>query len=259
MSHLNPLARLLLAALPILAAPGTVAAGATGAEQECVILLHGLARTDQSMQVLASALSEAGYAVANVSYPSRQHEIRPLADIALPAGLEECQSQGYNRYSLVTHSLGGILARQYFSENEAEGLQSVVMLGPPNQGSQVVDNLGSVPGFEWLNGPAGQQLGTGEAGLPASLGAVDFNTGIIAGTRTVNPVLSQFLPNPDDGKVSSENTRVDGMCAFVELPVSHALMMRNSEVITEVLNFLATGSFESESAENDLCERAEPQ
>lgn len=83
-------------------------------------------------------------------------------------------------------------------------------MAPPNQGSQVVDSLRDVPGFKLINGKAGLQLGTDDKSIPAQLGPVKFELGVIAGSRTVNVLLSQFLPNPDDGKVSVQSTRVAG-------------------------------------------------
>ena len=98
--------------------------------------------------------------------------------------------------------MGGILVRQYLLLNTIENLGHVVMLGPPNKGSQVVDKLYKVPGFKLINGPAGMQLGTGELSVPNILGPANFKVGIIAGTRSINLILSSMLPNPDDGKVS---------------------------------------------------------
>jgi len=77
------------------------------------------------------------------------------------------------------------------------------MLAPPNNGSEVVDKFRDLPGYKWLNGPAGRQLGTGRDSLPRSLGAAEFDLGIIAGTRSINLLLSQVLPNPDDGSYRS--------------------------------------------------------
>lgn len=118
------------------------------------------------------------------------------------------------------------------------------MLGPPNQGSQVVDTFKSVPGFSWINGPAGQQLGTNENSITKALGPADFEVGIIAGSRTINLILSLALPNPDDGKVSVENTKLEGMKDHITLPVSHPFLMKNSEVIDQVLKFLEVGEFD---------------
>ena len=118
------------------------------------------------------------------------------------------------------------------------------MLAPPNQGSEVVDDFGAMPGFGLVNGPAGFQLGTGDDSLPRSLGPVNFEVGIIAGSATFNPILSQSLPNPDDGKVSVESTRVKGMKDFIVVPHSHTFIMRAEVVVEQTIHFLREGSFD---------------
>jgi len=220
---------------------------------ECVILLHGLVRTSDSMADLEYALEDDGYFVSNIDYPSRDMRVRALAEGAIPKGLKECREAGASPVNFVTHSLGGILVRQYYSQHSPEQVHRVVMLVPPNQGSAVVDNLKNVPGFDLLNGPAGRQLGTGENSVPDDLGPVNFETGIIAGTESINLILSTFLKEPNDGKVSVEAAKVEGMCAFVTLPAMHPFMMQNENVIQEVRNFLKTGSFGSEHAQNLDC------
>ena len=211
--------------------------------KECVILLHGLARTSNSMATLADSLEQHGFHVANTSYPSREKPIEELAALAVPRGLEACRAASATPVNFVTHSLGGILVRQYFKQNPLEDVHRVVMLGPPNHGSEAVDALRDIPGFELLNGPAGMQLGTDAEAIPAGLGPVEFQLGVIAGTRTINLLLSTLLPKPNDGKVSVESAKVDGMKDFIALPVSHPLMMRNDNVIAQVIHFLDTGHF----------------
>lgn len=223
-----------------------------GEAKECVVLLHGLARTAGSMEPLAEALGEAGYYVANIDYPSRHKPVAELAGIAVTAGMRRCRENEAVPVNFVTHSLGGILVRYYFERHEPARVDRVVMLAPPNQGSEVVDKLKDMPGFELWNGPAGMQLGTGTEDIPAHLGPVNFETGVIAGTQSINLILSTFLPNPDDGKVSAERTRVEGMCAFITLPVTHTFMMGDDEVFEQVLHFLREGRFDGKSAEN-LC------
>ncbi len=214
---------------------------------ECVILLHGLARTADSMEKLETTLSGEGYSVVNVDYPSRKHSIEALANIAIEQGLEACEKQNTSKINFVTHSLGGILVRVYFNKARDVNLGRVVMLGPPNQGSQVVDNLKDVPGFELLNGPAGMQLGTNATDIPKTLGPVNFELGVIAGTQSINLILSTFLPNPDDGKVSVDATKVEGMDDFVALPTTHPFMMKNSSVIKQTVHFLKHGVFKEEN------------
>ena len=243
MSDMQP--RLLLVLAALLAgldlAEGREAAGANG---ECVVLLHGLARTSASMGKMQAALVEAGYDVANVDYPSRDYAIQKLAPIAVEAGLAECRADAQpGRIHFITHSLGGILVREYMSRNEVPELGRVVMLAPPNQGSQAADAMQDLPGFDWLSGPAGYQLGKGPGSVPLLLGPPDFEFAVIAGNRTIDPVTSAVLDDPDDGKVSVEDTKLDGMSDFRVVAVSHAYIMQNDEVIEYVQEFLAHGSF----------------
>jgi pimeloyl-ACP methyl ester carboxylesterase len=212
--------------------------------QQCVILLHGLARTHLSMMAMEKALQRNGYQVVNVNYPSRALPIDQLARIAIEHGLKGCEQQNHSRVHFVTHSLGGILVRNYLQLHEIPGLHRVVMMGPPNQGSEVVDRLKDFPGYRLFNGPAGQQLGTANDDLPRQLGPVDFELGVIAGKRSVNLVLSSMMPSPNDGKVSVSSTQIEGMTDFITLPVTHTFMMLNPNVIRQTLYFLKHGHFD---------------
>lgn len=193
------------------------------------------------MRGLASALERAGFRVANVGYPSRMHPIEALASIALERGLAACANAG--RIHVVAHSLGGILVRVYLARHRLDRLHRVVMLGAPNQGSEVVDRLRNVPGFRLINGPAGTELGTGADSIPQRLGPVDFELGIIAGSRPVNPLLSLFFGEANDGKVSVERTKVKGMSDFMVVPHSHSFLMHSKEVIAQTVQFIQTGRF----------------
>jgi len=208
---------------------------------ECVILLHGLARSSGSMKKIAKTLDNAGYRVVNFSYPSTKYPIEKLAKTTITKALASCPKG--SKINFVTHSMGGIIVRQYLRALKIKNLGRVVMLGPPNKGSQVVDYLHKVPGYQLINGPAGLQLGTAKQSVPNSLGAVDFEAGIISGTRSFNPVLSLMLPSPDDGKVSVENTKLAGMRDHIQLPATHTFMMNNDAVIFQILYFLRKGMF----------------
>lgn len=211
--------------------------------KECVVLLHGLVRSATSMETLESRLTDEGYDVSNIDYPSRNHDVETLAEMAVGNGIDDCTKNSASKINFVTHSLGGILVRVYLKSNQRNDIGRVVMLGPPNRGSEVVDKLKDIPGFELLNGPAGMQLGTLPSDVPKSLGPVDFELGVIAGTQSINLILSTFLPNLDDGKVSVESTKVDGMSDFVALPTTHPFMMKNEAVIEQVVYFLKHGVF----------------
>ncbi len=212
------------------------------APSDSVILLHGLVRSDRSMQKLETVLTREGYAVQNVHYESTRTNISTLADQAIKPALAACVGQG--KIHFVTHSLGGILVRQYLSQHLIPQLGRVVMLGPPNKGTEVVDKLADFPGFRFVNGEAGLELGTGESSVPNRLGRVNFDLGVIAGTRSVNLILSRMIPGVDDGKVSVENTKVEGMRDHLAMAVTHPFMMRNGKVIQQVVHYLESGQFE---------------
>jgi len=212
------------------------------APPDCVILLHGLMRTPGSLGEMEDSLAAAGYLVVNDGYPSRDAQIDVLAVEAIPAAVEKCHDQDAGRINFVTHSLGGILLRYYLSTDEIEQFGRVVMLGPPNQGSELVDKLSGVPGFTLLYGPAVLQLGTDNASVPLQLGAADYEVGIIVG-RNAGP-LSGLLPGEDDGTVTVESARLDGMTDFLVLDAGHTFVMNNNEAVRQTLFFLDSGRFD---------------
>lgn len=211
---------------------------------EAVILLHGLARSGSSMRRLERRLQAEGYVVLNVDYPSRSAPVEELSGETVGPALASPELAEVTRIHFVTHSLGGILVRHYFADRQEPRLGRVVMLGPPNQGSEVVDRIGDWLLFEWINGPAGSQLGTEDGSLPNRLGPVEFELGIVAGNWSINWINSLMIEGRDDGKVSVERTQVEGMNDHLVLPVTHPFLMKNREVIRQTLWFLRHGRFD---------------
>lgn len=212
---------------------------------DVVVILHGMARHPDSMEKIEQAFKEKGYTTFNEGYPSREYTVEMAVDSVLYPQILAMNLQEGQKLHFVTHSLGGIITRYLLKKHPDLPVGRVVMLAPPNKGSELVDTFRKVPVLaKSLNGPAFFQLGTGKDSFVNQLGPVEFECGIITGNQTWNAFYSTIIPGNDDGKVSVENTKVDGMKDFIALPASHTFIMRNEEVIRQTAHFIEKGAFD---------------
>ncbi len=212
---------------------------------ECVFLVHGLGRTKNSMMIMKHHLKKEGYRVVSFSYDSRNLSVDSAVHKLKTAVSNELnKASAPDKLHIVTHSLGGILTRKMFESETPEQLGRVVMLAPPNKGSELPDKLGKISLYKKVTGPAGMELGTGKGAYPTRLGVVNFELGIIAGDRSLNPFYSSLVKGKDDGKVSVESTKVEGMSDFLVMHTSHTWIMNRKAVRKQVVYFLQNGCFE---------------
>jgi hypothetical protein len=236
-----------LALLFLVASAVPAAAGDRPPAAECVFVLHGLARGAWSMAGLARRLSDAGFVVDNLDYPSTRASFPDL--VSRLASRVDARAPTCATMHFVTFSMGGLVVRGYLDARRPERLGRVVMLGPPNHGTQLVDRLGGTWLFRTVFGAVATRLGTQSGSLPNTLGPPDYPLGIIAGDRAVNPVGWLLLPSPHDGTVSVASARLDGMTDVLIVHRSHTFMMRAPEVAAQTIAFLRHGRFERHASD----------
>lgn len=214
------------------------------ADRECVILLHGLARTPYSMKPIESLLKSHNYMVINEDYPTTKEPIDKLANQYIPLMINQCLMYHVDRINFVTHSIGGIVLEDYLQNHNIPYLYRVVMLGPPNHGSELVNLYHNNYFFKYFTGPAGQELSTYNTSTPNSIHLNhQYQIGIIAGNFSIIPFNKYIFHGANDGKVSTSSAKLNNMKDFVILPVSHTFMMRNTMVQEQILSFLKDGKF----------------
>jgi len=208
-----------------------------------VILLHGMGRTSASMNKIANVLAKSGYRVVNIGYPSTKKPPLELVQQYILPELQQLKKHSNSKIHFVTHSLGGILLRLLLQTENLPVGSRIIMLSPPNHGSEIVDKYKHRWWFRFINGPAGQVLGTEQSSLPNSLAAITPSVGIITGNKSYEPWFSRLMHNDDDGKVSVTSARLTEMTDFLVVNLSHTLIMHNLQVIEQIHYFLINERF----------------
>jgi len=217
-----------------------------GPSADYVILVHGLRGSRRSFSRLEKALRDEGYNVCLVEYPSTRDSIKTLAETAIGGALQRCQPADSARVHFVAHSMGAILVRYYLQQHKPSNLGRVVLLSPPNQGTELVDAFRWSWFFRRVNGPAGMALGTHESEFIQYLRPPDYQLGVIMSSISINPLASLFIPGKDDGRVAVKSAAVEGMRDFVLVRCNHHVIMKKRETIQFVLAFLEKGRFQAQ-------------
>ena len=230
-----------VAALPLLIPTLTPADQNEG---DCAILLHGMGRTAMSMSLIEDALIAQGYTVWNESYPSLSQSLEAFTAPMMESAITYCRDKRAASIHFVTHSLGGIIVRYYLQDHQIDNLGRIVMLAPPNKGSEVADGMKDDFFYQTIMGPNAQMLGTDEHSLPNRLKPIAGEIGIIAGESDGEPWFLPEIPGADDGKVAVERTKLPEMRDFLRVKSGHTFIMRDDAVISQIVYFLENGHFD---------------
>lgn len=209
-----------------------------------VLVLHGLGQSRRSMQPLVEHLrGKVDGTVMSVGYASPRASLDAHAlalDAVIDALPETCS------LSFVGHSLGNLVVRRWMATAQPSMLdrvQRMVMLGPPNQGSDLARLASKIWFLAVLSDGPARQLGLEWPQLAEKLAVPACEFGIVAGGTGDDRGMSLLLAGDDDAIVRVEETRLEGANGFLLLPVHHADMMRDQAVQRAAVCFLREGRF----------------
>ena len=195
--------------------------------REVVVLVHGLAAKRIVMARLRRLLAHGFGKVLNWGYPSLWSPIERHG-LALAELLRRLDGGDFDRIHLVTHSMGGIVARLALAQYAPERLGRFVMIAPPNRGSHVASRL--APYLGRLCPPL-VQLADHDASFVRSLPLPAApELGIIA-ART------DFL-------VREPSTRLGCEQDHIIVPGLHSTLLWRRETAAQVRHFLEHGRFQ---------------
>ena len=209
---------------------------------ETAVLVHGLWLHSLAMLLMRRRLAACGYTVRGYSYPT----VRLNLEENVQRLRRYCEDMARGKLHFVGHSMGGLLALKAAERIPRGGLGRVVLVGSPFGDSYAARALQGLPGGRHLLGRCMPDWLA--AGPPSRFDACEL--GVIAGSRGIGlgRLIAPGLPEPHDGVVTVEETRVPGMTDHIVLPVGHTEMLVSRAVARQVCAFLARGKFDRTQA-----------
>jgi esterase/lipase len=213
-------------------------------EMETVVVLHGIARTNKQTHLISKRIADAGYEVYNINYPSTEYTIEELVEY-LHNEFQNYKITEKPKVNIVAHSMGGLLTRAYLKKYSMKNLNRIVMISTPNHGSEVADFFKDWKIYTKIFGPAGQQLGTNDKEVQKLFSSLkNYEVSVIAGGRSMNPIFSAMLDGQDDGTVSVESTKLEGMKDHIIVPNLHGIQVYSKLDAELAISFLDNGKFD---------------
>ena len=202
-----------------------------------VVLLHGLWRSVRAMEGLATHLNKEGFETLNIPYPSFRKSLDEIVTV-----VQEAIPPSEKPTHFVTHSMGGIVLRCLAQKSPDLITGKIVMLAPPNQGSEIIDWLEESFLGRTLFGPGGMSLSTNNVRQNIPGFQSNHDVAVVMGQSQRMPLFQSFLGEDHDGIVTVEGGKVGGMKQFDTVNADHTLIMNNPEARSRVLSYLLHSS-----------------
>ncbi len=169
----------------------------------------------------------------------------------LPVIIERLNTlaQSLPSFHVITFSFGSIVIRNFAEKFGAEKIKRVVMVAPPNKGSELLRAIMKTgTGQRLFRNLCNDFVDNEDQYLPE---APKLDVGIIIGTvpqtspsRAVNTFVSKIFNTIDsDGKVKQYETELPYPYKKTELNFRHDEVIKKHDCFTLAYNFLETGAF----------------
>ena len=198
-----------------------------------ILLIHGLSRTPVSLMGLAKRLERHGWQSELFGYVAFLESFEQIAQ-RLCQTIKVLGNQG--GYSIVAHSLGGLLARVALDQSDIPQPNHIVMLGTPNQRPRLAPIAWQAFPFRWFTGQCGFNLT--QTNFFEDLPRLRSSYTILAGTLGPQGPLSPFGNAINDGIVAVDETRIVNSDRPILFPVEHTFMMNDKTVQATVIKTL---------------------
>lgn len=218
-------------------------------KHDTVILLHGIGQNSLHMKGVEYALKKEGYDVINIKYPSLKKDITALTDVLHDHLLQKEIWAKQGQIHFVTNSMGGLVTRYYLDRYKndipADKLGRIVMLAPPNRGSEIADLFQNCKTYHFVYGPAGRELTT--TVQRENMHTPYYDLGVVAGSKgKYYPVANLFFPGgakAHDGRVTITNTLIPGVKDHLVVDATHSFMAWRKDVHKQIITFIQNGTF----------------
>ncbi|MDH5693446.1 MAG: alpha/beta fold hydrolase [Gammaproteobacteria bacterium] len=199
-----------------------------------VVLMPGLWTTGHFMTFLARAVRKAGFEASIFTYPSARRSVESNIE-ALHRLTSTFAGQSF---SIVAHSLGGLLALRALEQYQPSNFKRLVLLGTPVGGSEAARSFGS---FGLGRAMLGHSFEILSSGVDVTS---DFDIGQIAGSKQRG--LGAWVAKLDklnDGGVSVSETQAPWLKHHLVLSETHAGLLFSGKVAEQTVSYLKSGSF----------------
>ncbi|CAB1276007.1 esterase/lipase family protein [Candidatus Nitrosacidococcus tergens] len=209
-------------------------------KQETIVLLHGLWMYKLGLYPMAKRLRSYGYHVICFGYPSVRKYPKEIVE-TLHQKVIHLENETIH---FVGHSLGGLLIQHFFETYPDQKPGRVIALGSPFASSKAAHRVYTLPlGRHILGKCAGEKLLL----EPRAPWHFKQELGVISGTRSADlgKIIAQ-LSLPNDGTVTVEETKQEGMTEHCLLEINHNGLLFSPLVVPFIDRFLQTGRFKEQ-------------